>query len=97
MNEKALDSLVPLSPSDFNAIKKACVVNCNNTELISTKDLVRRVSGSKNPDIFSCRHFNSEFTLDLKTNIIKAIDDSPIVKPVIKQELAKVKTVLLKG
>jgi hypothetical protein len=86
--EKALDSLVPLSGSDFKEIKKPCVINCNETMLLSTQKLLERIDTtfcspiSKN--CFDFIHYDKDFDSELKNRIIHAIYNSPYILPEVK-------------
>jgi hypothetical protein len=86
--EKALDSLVPLSGSDLKQIKKPCVINCNETTLLSTQKLIERIDTTfcspKSKNCFDFVHRDNDFNPELKDKIIQAIYNSPYILPEVK-------------
>jgi hypothetical protein len=85
----AIDSMVPLSSDDFPTLSIGCVVNCNDTELLTRDELARRIDPSISLDFIS---FNQSFSDVLKNSIINAIDNSPIVKPNIQKILRQLRS-----
>jgi hypothetical protein len=83
--EKALESLVPLSGSDMKAITKPCVINCNETVLLSLQQLLERIDPTycnpKSKTPFEFTHYDEDFNSELKAKIIHAIYSSPYVIP----------------
>jgi hypothetical protein len=96
--EKALDSLVPLSNSDFKELAKPCVINCNETTLLSTKQLIDRIDtaycSAKSKNCVDFIHYDKDFNFELKIRIIQAINDSPNIRPEVKENIAKIQKIL---
>ena len=83
-NVTALNSLVPLDPSNFGCITKPCVIECNSAKLFKTEQLISQISTN---DTFRLDAFDSDFNPDLKKNILKAIINSNLVKEKVKKEI----------
>jgi tRNA A37 threonylcarbamoyladenosine modification protein TsaB len=85
----ATESLVYVNQDAFKFLtaKKGCVINCNNALIISKKQLETKI---KDKDSFAIKAYDSDFSADLKKQIINAVINSPIVSPYIKK---KIKTV----
>lgn len=96
--EKALDSLVPLSISDFNGIAKPCVINCNETTLLSAKQLIDRIDkaycSAKSKSCIEFIHCDRDFNSELKNRIVRAISDSPSVRPEVRENIIKIQKIL---
>ncbi len=90
-NERAMNSLVPVSNDDFSSISIGCVINCNETRLVNLAELCRMIdrnySSSKTYNCFDIVHFDQDFERELKEKIIQAIRSSPIVKPSVTSAL----------
>lgn len=84
--EDAVNSLVYIDSNDFSFItsSEGCVVNCNNAELLVRQDFLNRID--KSVGIKICAR-EKKFNNVLKKKIFKAIQNSPIVKNIIKKEL----------
>jgi hypothetical protein len=86
--EKALESLVPLSDSDLSKISKRCVINCNATVLLSVQQLLEKIDKTycnpRSKNYFDFVHYDEDFDSELKSRIIDAICDSPYVLPEVK-------------
>lgn len=80
--EKAIDSLVKVTPDNMKFLSKESVVECNNAELIIKKHFGKYV----HPKV-PLKIITREVPEEIKAKIIKAIKDSPIVKPYIKKLL----------
>lgn len=81
-NEKAISSLVPIGKDSFPFLEKESVIECNLPFLISKHELTKIVDPRHKFKIV-VRDIPSE----IKKNIIRAINNSPIVKPFIKKML----------
>lgn len=95
--EALLNSLVPLSKSDLGAINKDCVVNCNDTVLLSKQELIKRIDTayvSRSRSCFDIIHKDEDFAFDLKDRIIKAIIGSPDIRPEVKESIVMVQKIL---
>lgn len=75
--KEALSSLVTVSKKDLKFLKKTSIVECNQPQLVRKIDFNKIVD----PD----NDFARDIPEELKVGIIKAIKDSPIVKPFIKK------------
>lgn len=93
--EKAINCLVPVSRNEFPAIGKGCVVNCNETLLLTKEELILKIDTNYSSRITSncldCIHYDYEFEDDFKRKIIKAIENSPLVKGEVKKALLVIK------
>lgn len=93
--EEALNSLVLISDEDFSALNKRCVINCNNTQLMSKNELLDIIDqdyeGIHNSNPISCVHWDYDFTTELKIKILDAIENSPIVKESAKESATTIK------
>ena len=91
--ESALDCLVPLSNSDFDEIKKPCIINCNTTMFLTTQELVERVDttyhSAASKRNFDFIHNDEDFDHELKVRILSAIRNSPVIMPEVKKCMDK--------
>lgn len=86
VNEKALDSLVYLEPSEeLQFLTENTFINCNNPELILKKDISKIIDGRYGLEITLT---GEKIPQKVKDNVIKALTNSPIVKPFIKKLIA---------
>lgn len=94
-DEDALNCLLPVSNIDFSVLTKKCVINCNNTQLLSKSELLniidKEYEGVCNKECISCFHFDYDFPIDLKVKILDGIEASPIVKDNTKEYVAILK------
>lgn len=89
---QCVDSLVPLDQTKFSCITKPCIIDCNQTEIFSIKELAKRIDNSKIE--FSFEALNNDFGNDLKVQILDAICNSNIVREIIKKRIKKTFTFL---
>lgn len=85
--QSAADSLVYLDQNSFSFLdaKKGCVINCNQAELILREEFETKVLDCTHGILFKAS--DGDFSDDLKKTIVKAIKQSPLVKPIIKNAL----------
>ncbi len=81
-NKRAVPCLVSVDKNDLHFLKKESIIECNQPNLVRKKDFGRIVD----PDQ-KCKVIMRDISSDLKEKILKAINDSPIVKPFIKKLL----------
>jgi hypothetical protein len=81
-NGKAIDSLVKVNPETLPFLKKESIVECNQPILIRKSELSRLVD-----DKHSFKMINCEVPSGVRSKLISAIKNSPIVKPFIKKLL----------
>ena len=81
-NEKAIQSLVRVDKNSLPFLKKESVIECNLPLLISRHEFTKIVDPK-----YKFKVVARDIPSEIKKNIIKAINNSPIVKPFIKKML----------
>jgi hypothetical protein len=82
INEKAISCLVRLDKDSFSFIEKESIIDCNRPFLIPKNELSKIVDPNHKFKVVV-----KNIPSNIKTAIIKAINNSPIVKPFIKKLL----------
>jgi hypothetical protein len=77
---KALESLVKVSNNEFSFLKEDSVIECNSVEYLDILEIIHRVEEEKGFKIDIER-----VPAYLKKQVVSAINNSPIVKPLIKK------------
>ena len=96
--ELALNSLVPLSNSDFRGIARQCVINCNDTVCLSALQLIKKIDTTFCSKIsersFDLIHSDKDFSYELKEKIIQAIHNSPVAKLEVKKYVDEIRDII---
>ncbi|MFV1951913.1 MAG: hypothetical protein ACC630_08185 [Nitrospinota bacterium] len=79
-SEAAISSLLEVNNNDLSFLKKGSIVECNQPVLIHKQKFGKIVD----PD-HKFKVVSRDIPADIKEKIVKAIKDSPIVKPFIKK------------
>lgn len=85
-NKKASASLINIDKEDLSVIQKESVIDCNNTELLTKQQLIRRIDPKKSIKIV---RYEKDIPNDLKERIINGIENSPLTNQYIKNILVK--------
>lgn len=78
--KEAISSLVRVDKKDLSFLKKESVIECNQPMLIRKIDFGKIIDPEHKFEVIT-----RKIPLDIKKKIVKAIKDSPIVKPFIKK------------
>jgi len=84
-NKKALSSLVYVDSNDLPILTKRSVIDCNQAEFIRKKDLIEKIIDDST---IETKLKVSNIPDKLKKEIIEAINNSPFVKPYIKEMIS---------
>lgn len=79
-NEEAMSCLIRADKSNLPFLKKECIIECNYPILIRKNEFSKIVDPN-----YKLKVITRDIPSDIKKKIIKAIKDSPIVKPFIKK------------
>lgn len=82
-NDKAISCLVRIDTNTFPFLEKESVIECNQPFLIPKNELIKVVDQKHKFSVVT-RNIPAE----IKKKIVKAINDSPLVKPYIKKMLS---------
>lgn len=82
-NSRAFASLVAVDGSVLPFLNRPSLINCNSVELVAKVELLRRCDPAHGFEMKA-----PTVPDELKNRIIAAIDNSPVVKPIIKKLLA---------
>lgn len=80
-NKKCLPGLVVLGERELPFLEKKSVIDCNRANYILKKDLCKRIIPK------SYKFISEGIPVELRNRIIKAIKDSPVIKPYVKTNL----------
>ena len=83
-DEKGQSSLVGVSPRNLCCLSKDSIVDCNQAEALSKRELLSRVDPTRG---FRIGASGDQIDPSLKERILNAIKSSPNVKPYIKEYL----------
>jgi hypothetical protein len=79
-SEKALSCLVRVDKSNLSFLKRESIIECNQPLLIRKNEFDKIVDSN-----YKLKVVLRDIPSDIKEKIVKAIKDSPIVKPFIKK------------
>jgi hypothetical protein len=83
-NPAALKALVLVSKEDFDFIVMPSVVDCNNAEMLSRRELIERIDLNAK---FEKTRAATGISEAVRKKIINGIISSPLIKPAIKKDL----------
>lgn len=81
-NKRAVPCLVKVDKNDLHFLNKESIIECNQPMLVRKKNFGRIVDSKQ-----KCKVIMRDIPSYLKEKIVKAINDSPIVRPFFKKLL----------